>query len=152
MDNFAKSFLKSSLLWLTFGVTLGVAMAGLPAWTIYRPAHFHMLLLGFVNMMICGVAYHVVPRFVSTPLYSRRAPVWHWWMANIGLTLMAAGFVLRANAVGHATAVLASGGALAACGAYVFAYVLWRTIDSPAARAPRVVPLTRATRDELVRE
>lgn len=143
MDSFAKSFLKGSLFWLVCGVTFGVAMAAHPVWTVYRPAHLHMLLLGFVNMMICGVAYHVVPRFVGAPLHSRRAPVWHWYVANAGLTLMAIGFVLRANAFKYATPVLASGGMLSACGAYVFAYVLWRTIDAPKARAPRVVPISR---------
>ena len=44
-------------------------MAVRPAWAVYRPAHVHMLLLGFVTMMIYGVAYHVVPRFAGFPLH-----------------------------------------------------------------------------------
>ena len=55
MDWFVKAFLKSSLVWLTLGVTFGFAMAAHPVWTVHRPAHMHMLLLGFVTMMIFGL-------------------------------------------------------------------------------------------------
>ena len=49
MDWFVRAFLKASLVWLSLGVTLGVAMAAHPVWTIYRPAHMHVLMLGFGN-------------------------------------------------------------------------------------------------------
>jgi len=61
MEWFVRAFLKASLAWLAMGVTLGVAMAAYPPWTVYRLAHVHMVLLGFVTMMIYGVAYHVIP-------------------------------------------------------------------------------------------
>ncbi|HET9798995.1 MAG TPA: hypothetical protein VFP90_13420 [Gemmatimonadaceae bacterium] len=134
MEWFVRAFLKASLAWLAIGVTFGVAMAAHPVWAAYRMAHMHMLLLGFVTMMIYGVAYHVVPRFAGFPLHSRRAAGWHWWASNAGLALMACGFVLRARGgLGTATVVLAMGGLLSALGAYTFAYVLWRTLDGPAA-------------------
>lgn len=141
MDWFAKAFLKSALVWLALGVTLGVAMAAHPEFAVYRLAHLHMLLLGFVAMMINGVAYHVVPRFVGQALFSRRAPAWHWFAANVGLLFMVAGFTMRANALPYTTAVLATGGTLSAAGAYTFAYVLWRTMDGPIAGRPLVVPI-----------
>ena len=72
MEWFVKAFLKASLAWLALGVTLGLAMAAHPVWTVYRAAHMHMVLLGFVTMMIYGVAYHVIPRFAGFPLHSRR--------------------------------------------------------------------------------
>ena len=46
MDWFVKAFLKASLAWLALGVSLGLAMAAHPMWTIYRVAHMHMVLLG----------------------------------------------------------------------------------------------------------
>ena len=52
MDWPVRSFLRASLTWLALGVTLGVAMAFHPGWTIYRPAHEHMNLVGFVTMML----------------------------------------------------------------------------------------------------
>jgi len=138
MEWFVKAFLKASLAWLALGVTLGVAMAAHPAWTIYRLAHVHVVLLGFVTMMIYGVAYHVIPRFTGHQLHSRRAARWHWWGANVGLALMAAGFVVRAHDPAIGTPLLATGGVLSALGAYTFVYVLWRTIDGERAQRAAV--------------
>ena len=129
MEWFVKGFLKASLAWLALGVTLGVAMAAHPVWTVYRIVHMHMVLLGFVTMMIYGVGYHVIPRFAGAPLTSKRAAGAHWWASNVGLAAMAAGFALRANGAEWATPVLAAGGTLSALGAYTFAFVIWRTID-----------------------
>ena len=133
MEWFVKAFLKASLFWLALGVTLGVAMAAHPNWTVYRLAHVHMVLLGFVTMMIYGVAYHVIPRFAGFPLASRRMAGWHWWISNVGLLLMACGFMVRGTGETYGTPILAVGGSLSALGAYCFAFVLWRTIDGPPA-------------------
>jgi cbb3-type cytochrome oxidase subunit 1 len=139
MDWFVRAFLKASVTWLAIGVTLGVAMAAHPAWTIYRTAHIHMNLLGFVTMMIFGVAYHVIPRFSGAPLHDRRLAAAHWWVANAGLALMAAGLVLRVqpSMLGVATPVLVGGGVLSALGAYAFAWNIWRTLGAGAAAAAR---------------
>ena len=139
MDWFVKAFLKSSLAWLAVGVTLGLAMAMKPSWAVYRTVHLHMNLLGFVTMMIYGVAYHVIPRFTGHPLHSRRFATVQWWIANAGLALMAIGFALRAGGgTTVATSLLATGGCLSAGAAYVFVYNLWRTIDGQAQDRPEV--------------
>jgi len=153
MDWFVKAFLKASLAWLGAGVSLGLAMAVHPAWAVYRTAHLHMNLLGFVAMMIFGVGYHVIPRFTGHPLYSRRLAVAHWWLANGGLALFVAGLVMLPHtAFGTpARVVVAIGGVLSAAASYAFVYNLWRTIDGPRGRrsppaeapAPAVVPLRR---------
>jgi cbb3-type cytochrome oxidase subunit 1 len=132
MSPAVRAFLKSSLVWLALGVTLGVAMAAHPVWTLYRLAHVHMMLLGFVAMMIFGVAYHVIPNFAGFPLHRPAAARAHWWLANVGLALMASGFVLRVHAPTAGTLLLAAGGTLSAAGAYLFVYLIWRTIDGPA--------------------
>jgi cbb3-type cytochrome oxidase subunit 1 len=130
MDWFVKAFLKASLVWLALGVTLGVAMGAHPAWSIYRTAHLHMLLLGFVGGMIFGVAYHVIPRFVGSPLRSARGAAVHWWLANAGVAIMVVGFVLRAQGRPVSSALLGIGGTAAAAGAYTFAWLIWMTLDS----------------------
>jgi len=140
MEWFVKAYLKASLGWLAAGVTVGVAMAAHPVWTVYRPAHMHMLLVGFVTMMIYGVAYHVIPRFTGFALHSRQAPGWQWWMSNIGLAMMVVGFVVRANGLPSGTHILATGGTIAAAGAYTFVYVIWRTIDGPR-RVAKALPV-----------
>ena len=129
MDWFVKAFLKASVAWLALGVTLGVAMGVKPSWSIYRTAHLHMLLLGFVGGMIFGVAYHVIPRFVGSPLRNPTAAGAHWWFANLGLAVMVVGFVLRAQGRPISSALLGIGGTAAAVGAYIFAYLIWMTLD-----------------------
>jgi cbb3-type cytochrome oxidase subunit 1 len=131
MTWFVRAFLKASVSWLTLGVTLGVAMAVHPGWAIYRLAHVHMLLLGFVTMMIYGVAYHVIPNFVGFRLHRPDAALRHWWGANIGLALMVCGFVVRVRTPYPGTVLLGAGGILYALGAYTFAYLVWRTLNGP---------------------
>ena len=143
MEWFVKAFIKASLGWLALAVSLGVAMGVHPAWLIYRPAHMHMALLGFVAMMIFGVAYHVIPRFTGNPLHNRRLAAVHWGIANAGLLLMVIGFLVRPHASGTAVPLLGGGGTLAAVGAYAFTYNLWRTLDAVRKPSPPGVPLAR---------
>jgi cbb3-type cytochrome oxidase subunit 1 len=140
MDRPVIYFLKASLLWLGLGVSLGVAMAVHPAWVVYRPVHLHMLLLGFVTMMISGVAYHVFPRFAATPLHRPGLMAVHLGLANAGLTLVACGFVARAQAAALAPVLLGLGGTLSAAGAYMLAWNLWRTLDKAAIPPSRLAP------------
>ena len=57
MDWFIKAFIRASLLWFAAGILLGVAMALQPAWVVYRPAHAHMNVVGFLTMLVFGVGY-----------------------------------------------------------------------------------------------
>ncbi len=141
MERHVIGFLRASLLWLGAGVTLGVVMAMRPSLTGYRPAHLHMLLLGFVTMMIAGVAYHVLPRFAATPLYSVRLARVHFVLANVGLALLVGGFIVRVHGASHAPVLLGVGGTLSAAGAYCLAFNLWRTLDHAAVAPSRLKPL-----------
>lgn len=120
MDWYALWFVRASLIWLALAVTLGSTMAAHPAYIIYRTAHLHMALLGFVTMMIFGVAYHVLPRFTGNPFRRRKLAGVHWWLSNIGLLILAAGFIWRPHAGPRSTLVLSVGGILSALGAYLF--------------------------------
>jgi cbb3-type cytochrome oxidase subunit 1 len=155
MDWFVKAFIRASLAWFAAGVSLGLAMTVHPAWAVYRTAHLHMNLLGFVSMMIFGVAYHVIPRFSGNPLQSPRLAVAHWWLANVGLATFVVGLVLLPTTMfaTPARVVVATGGLLSTAGAYTFVYNLWRTTGPrrkrEAARvdvapAPSVIGLRRA--------
>ena len=131
MEPFVRRFIRSSLLWLGAGVLLGLTMALDGRWLALRPAHMHANLLGFVSMMIFGVAYHVVPRFTGHPLHSRTLPAVHLWVANLGLAGMTTGFVLRLWHPGPGTLLLGAGALLSASGAFLFIHNLWRTLDEP---------------------
>jgi cytochrome c oxidase cbb3-type subunit 1 len=139
VDPFVPYFIKSSLAWLAGGVSLGVAMAIHPQWVIYRPAHMHMNLLGFVTMMIFGVGYQLLPRLGGSPLRWRRMPLFHLWIGNIGLALMVIGFFLRPSIQGAGQMTLAVGGVSAATGALLFVINIWRTLDLGAARRAAMV-------------
>ncbi|MEP6779859.1 MAG: cbb3-type cytochrome c oxidase subunit I [Gemmatimonadaceae bacterium] len=147
MDWFSKAFIKASTVWLVLAMLLGMSMAMNPALVVYRPIHAHLMLVGFVTMMIFGVAYHVLPRFSGHPLYNARLAYAHWWFANIGLAIMVVGFRQQiANGWGHDW-MLSAGGSLTALGVTIFAVQVWMTLDrrsaavAPSPRPP--VPLTR---------
>src|SRR5690606_13831782 len=93
-------------------------------------------LLGFVSMMIFGVAYHVIPRFSGAPLRSPRLALAHFWIANIGLALLVGGWLSRPHIADVGAAALASGAILSALGAFLFIGNIWRTLDAASARLP----------------
>jgi cbb3-type cytochrome oxidase subunit 1 len=63
--------------------------------------HVHLNLLGWMSMMIFGVAYHILPRFSGRPLWSDTLSMVHLWLANIGLVGMSAGWVAVGLAKGR---------------------------------------------------
>lgn len=137
MDWFVRAFIKGSLSWFSVALLLAVAMAIAPSLTVYRTAHFHMALLGFVTQMIYGVALHVVPRFFGQPLVMRRAAEVQFWCAQIGLAVLVAGFALRVHGIGAAALLLPVGGVLSAVAGGCFVVNLWRTIDASPMAAVR---------------
>lgn len=138
METFVRGFIRASLVWLGVGVLLGISMAFFPGRALaYRPAHVHANLLGFVSMMIFGVAYHVVPRFTGNPLHDRRLGPVHLVAANLGLALLVAGWIVRVWAFAAGDAMVRAGGAASAVGVGLFIYNIWRTLGpAPAARRP----------------
>ena len=121
-------FIRTALLWLGVGVALGTAMAFTPVAIRYRPAHVHANLLGFVAMMIFGVAYHVIPRFNGRPLHRRSWAAAHFWLANGGLLLLVAGWLVRFHVAELGPWLLGAGATLSSTGALLFIVNLWITL------------------------
>ena len=142
MDPFVRRFIRSSLVWLGVGVLIGISMAFDPRFLAFRPAHMHANLLGFVSMMIFGVAYHVIPRFTGNPLRSPRSAALHVWVANAGLAGMVSGFLLRVFRYEPGMVLVEIGGTLSAIGAFLFIVNIWRTLE-PRRAAPRDLPTMR---------
>ena len=130
MEPFVRLFIRSSLVWFGVGVSIGLWMALDPGAVIYRPAHMHANLLGFVSMMIFGVAYHVLPRFGGAPLRSRPAAHAHVILANAGLAALVGGWFGRVSVPEVGQWILAAGGLLSAVGAFLFIGNLWLTINA----------------------
>lgn len=56
--------------------------------------HGHIMLLGFISMMIFGIALHIIPRFSGRPLFSERLANMQLYIANIGLIILSIGWIL----------------------------------------------------------
>jgi len=134
MEWFIKAFIRASLLWFAAGIILGVAIAVHPPWIIYRPAHAHMNVVGFLTMLVFGVGYQLLPRLFGHPLHSNRLAVAHLFCANLGLAGLVLGFLIQPSTGADARWVTAGGGLLFALGAMFWVYNLWRTFDAADAK------------------
>jgi cytochrome c oxidase cbb3-type subunit 1 len=96
MDKYAKAFVKASMIYLGMGAITGIGMV---LWPDIRFAvtrvHTHINLLGFMAMMIYGVGYHILPRFMGRPVYSHRLGNLQAWLANITLTGLSISWILE---------------------------------------------------------
>jgi cbb3-type cytochrome oxidase subunit 1 len=134
MEWFVRAFIRASLAWFTGGILLGLAIALHPDWVIYRPAHGHMNVVGFLTMMVFGVGYQLLPRLFGYSLYSRALAIAHWWLANVGLAALVGGFIAAPHIGTKSIPLTAGGGTLFALGALLFVYNLWRTFNAAEAR------------------
>jgi cbb3-type cytochrome oxidase subunit 1 len=109
MDKYAKAFVKASLIYFGIGVMMGLSMVFSPdiRFTLAR-VHTHILLLGFMAMMIYGVGYHILPRFMGRPVYSHRLGNIQVWFANITLIGLSLSWILEVSQGGiwHSFAIL----------------------------------------------
>jgi cytochrome c oxidase cbb3-type subunit 1 len=134
MEWFIKAFIRASLLWFAGGILLGLGMAIEPGWTIYRPAHAHMNVVGFLTMLVFGVGYQLLPRLFGHPLHSRPLAIAHLYLANAGLAGLVAGFLLRPHTSAASQWLMGTGGVLFAVGALFWVWNLWQTFDAADAR------------------
>lgn len=98
MDRFARLFVFFSLSYLLIGGALGTWMvhhADLRG--SYRWPHLHLMVLGFVVMMIFGVGYHVLPRFAGNVLWSQKLGWTHFVCAQVGLIGMIGAWIIHAQ-------------------------------------------------------
>lgn len=120
-------FAWASLIYLVIGSTMGVAM--LLTSPFISTSHVHVLLIGFVSMMIFGVGYHLLPVFAGTDLYSLRLAEIQFWLQNIGLVGLAFAMPYRFDG-SYKLAALAFG-AVSLLAIYIFVYNVARSIIPP---------------------
>jgi cbb3-type cytochrome oxidase subunit 1 len=117
-------FIASALAYALLGGLIGLAWLGDPALLppLALRAHAHLMLVGFIGMMIFGVGLHVLPRFTGRDLYSERVADVQFWIANSGLVAMVSGWL-------SGTRTMASiGGALLWAGFALFALNVVMTV------------------------
>ena len=108
-------FIAAALAYALLGGLVGVAWL---AWPGLLPglalrAHAHLMLVGFVGMMIFGIGLHVLPRFTGRNLYSDRLADAHFVLVNSGLPVMALGWLFGIQGAARTGGVLLWAGFLA---------------------------------------
>jgi cbb3-type cytochrome oxidase subunit 1 len=131
MDRYVKNFILMSVIYLSLAGFLGVMMLVHPSISgTYKFAHSHLMLLGWVSMMIFGVGYHILPRFTGKLLKQPRLAELQFWLANIGLAGMVAFDVLRKHGgnVEQFQGIIAVSGALELLSLLLFFYLMAGTL------------------------
>ena len=86
MDRYVKNFIGASIFYLAVASIMGVLMLVKPGTAaLLRFPHSHLMLIGWVTMMIYGVGYHILPRFAGRLIKSPWLGEIQFWAANIGL-------------------------------------------------------------------
>lgn len=95
MPRLSQLMIRSALIWLGLGYTLGGLMLlnkGLPLlpwlWTL-RFAHVHVLLFGWSVQIACGVAFWILPRLDSQGSRGNERLVWLCYGALNGAVALA---------------------------------------------------------------
>ena len=98
MDRFVKGFIVMSIVYLGISTILGLLMLGHQNLLAIKFVHSHLNMLGWVSMMIYGVGYHILPRFMGRALYSNRIGEVQFYLANIALIAMLVFYTLNVYA------------------------------------------------------
>ncbi len=102
MTSIAYRFFLLAVLSVTIGMVWGIQMSATHDHTL-SPAHAHLNLIGWVTMGLFGLYYSVTPQAAASGL----ARV-HFWLAAIGLVIIAPGIALAINEVTELAAIVGS--------------------------------------------
>lgn len=129
MASYVKNFIAMSIVYLGLASMLGVGMLWWPRLLELRFVHSHLMMLGWVSMMIYGVSYHILPRFAGRLIKYPKLAVTHFWLSNAGLVGMLVCYTLvqygKASIYGGLTAAF---GVLEAVSMMLFLYNMLVTL------------------------
>jgi hypothetical protein len=131
-----RRFLKTAIAFLLFGVALGFYMLARreldggwasPWWT---SAHTHAILVGFVMMMILGVALWMFPRPAKEDRrFDPRLAEVAYWFLTVGTGTRPGGELVRpTSAAAGIRWTIVAGGAAQALGLAFFFWTMWGRI------------------------
>lgn len=148
MPAITRRYLKTAIVFLIYGLLVGlhIGAAEYAGWGTLRPpyivAHTHLLMIGFLLMLIMGVAQWMFPKPAEGD--ARHKPeraLLAWWMLTIGVLVRSTCELASAYVVSHALGVVTF---LAAClevlAVVVFFVNLWPRIRSPREELARSAP------------
>jgi cytochrome c oxidase cbb3-type subunit 1 len=129
MDKFVKGFIVMSVVYLGISTVLGIIMLADRNMLAIKFVHSHLNMLGWVSMMIYGVGYHILPRFMGRPLYSNKIGEAQFYLANISLVGMLLFYCLNAfNPGGLYQTLTMAFGVVQALSIFLFFYNMLMTL------------------------
>ena len=136
MDRFVKGFIVMSIVYLGISTVVGIVMLGSQEILALKFVHSHLNMLGWVSMMIYGVGYHILPRFMGRPLYSNKIGEAQFYLANISLVGMLACYTVNVYTPGglYRTLTVAFG-IIQALTIFLFFYNMMMTLLTKAEQA-----------------
>ena len=145
MTPLVRRYIKTSFVFLLWGLLLGgwiiVAefVAGRYPPRLFITAHVHLLLVGFMLMMVMGVATWMFPRPArdDTAYRPLLAEVVYWVMALATALRALAEMLEGLSPSGALRLLIAVGGLGQVLGALLFVVNMWRRVRMPPAASPR---------------
>lgn len=146
MFGLVRRFIKTAIGFLVIGLAIGVDLIvsrelfGRSPHPYVVSAHTHAIFVGFVMLMIMGVALWLFPRpDKNDQRYSSRLAEASYWIVSIATAVRVAGELLRVSYNGGALrGTVAIAGVLQAAGIALFFYTMWtrvRAVGSAAREA-----------------
>ena len=113
-------FMLAAVLFVVVGMVLGLYMGPSEDFRLV-PVHAHLNLVGWVTMMLFGLYYRSDSAAANTSLAS-----WHFWIALIGMVLMAVGLTALQLEKPGLEPVLILGSLMTLISMLIFGWTLWR--------------------------
>ncbi len=145
MTPLVRRYIKTSFVFLMVGLAIGAYIVVAQFWLDRYPprllltAHAHLLLVGFMLMMVMGVATWMFPRPARDDTgYRPGFAEAVYWTMTVATTVRAGAEVLVAvtGALGF-RGLIALGGLGQLAGTVLFVLNMWRRVRMPPAAAPR---------------
>jgi cbb3-type cytochrome oxidase subunit 1 len=129
MDKFVKGFIVMSVVYLGAAAVMGIVMLANQDVMALKFVHSHLNMLGWVSMMIYGVGYHILPRFMGRALYSNKIGEVQFYLANISLVAMLVFYALNVyDPSGLYRTITVVSGAFQALAIFLFLYNMLMTL------------------------
>ncbi|HEX9113807.1 MAG TPA: hypothetical protein VF888_05605 [Nitrospirota bacterium] len=129
MDRYVKGFIVMSIVYLGVAALLGIVMLGNQNVMALKFVHSHLNMLGWVSMMIYGVGYHILPRFMGRPVYSNKVGEAQFYLGNISLVTLLSFYTLNVyNPSDMYRTLTVASGAVQALTIFLFFYNMLMTL------------------------
>lgn len=151
VDQGYEKYIRTAYAWLlisaimAFGISIYPALRGEEIGHAYVGAYRHALTVGFISMMILGMASRIIPVFTGTKLYSSTLLLLTFILVNVGNVARVLSQPLAGEFGGIFFVAMGVSGFIEVAGLSLFAYNIWKTMDNKEETLDAYVPEEPAT-------